>query len=216
MKERQLTVLIADDAPEDRAVLHDALSRDPAARYAVIEAESGARALELCRERSPDCLILDHDLSDLSVLDVLKELAVEEGAPAFAVVVLISAGDAQLAVEAMKSGALDYLEKDHARGAELRRVVSHAIEKAEHLRLVAAREHELIERKRAPEADLAVLRREAAGREQGEEAWQVARAGAGSQRVVVSPRRAYFTIKPKSSCGCSKRRSGRVMNRSSL
>ena len=43
MKERQLTVLIADDAPEDRAALHDALSRDPAARYVVIEAESGAQ-----------------------------------------------------------------------------------------------------------------------------------------------------------------------------
>ncbi len=45
MKERQLSVLIAAATPEDRARAHDALSRDPAARYVIIEAESGLRAL---------------------------------------------------------------------------------------------------------------------------------------------------------------------------
>ena len=119
-------------------------------------------------------------------MDALKKLAAEEGSPACAVVVLVGAGDAQLAVEAMKSGAHDCLEKDRARGAELRRAVSHAIEKAEQRRRDAARERELIEKNRALEASLAALRREDAGREQGEEAWQVARAGAGSQRAVVS------------------------------
>jgi PAS domain S-box-containing protein len=185
MKERQLIVLIADDAPESRADLREALSRDPAARYVVIEAASGAQALELRRARKPDCLILDHDLPDLSGLDALKELAAEEGSPACAVVVLVDAGDARLAVEAMKSGAHACLEKSRAREEDLRHAVSHAIEKAEQLRRDEARERELIEKNRALEADLAALRREKAGRERGAEAWQVARAGAGSQRVVA-------------------------------
>ena len=116
----------------------------------------------------------------------LKKLAAEEGSPTCAVVVLVGAGDAQLAVEAMKSGAHDCLEMDRARGAELRRAVSHAIEKAEQRRRDAARERGLIEKNRALEATLAALRREDAGREQGEEAWQVARAGVDSQRAVVS------------------------------
>src|SRR5215813_2394548 len=184
MKERQLTVLIADDALEDRAALRDALSRDPA-RYVVIEAESGARALELCHARKPDCLILKGVLPDLHVLDALKRLAAEEGAPACGVVVLVDAGDLRLAVEAMKSGAHDCLEKGRAKGAKLRRAVSLAVERAERRR-DAARERELIEKNRALEADLAALRREDAGRKQGEEAWQVARAGAGSQRAVAS------------------------------
>jgi PAS domain S-box-containing protein len=186
MKERQLTVVIADDAPESRAALLDALSRDPSARYVVIEAESGDRALELCRARKPDCLILNGDLPDLHVLDALKKLAPEEGSPTCAVVVLVDAGDAQLAVEVMKSGAHDCLEKDRAEGAELRRAVSHAVEKAEQRRRDIARERELIEKNRALEAGLDALRREDAGRERGAEAWQVARAGAGSQRVIIS------------------------------
>jgi len=82
-------VLIADAAPEDCAALDDALSRDPAARYVVIEAESGLSALELRRTRRPDCLVIGHDLPDLSGLDVLKKLAAEERSPACAVVVLI-------------------------------------------------------------------------------------------------------------------------------
>ena len=192
MSERPLTVLIVGDAAEDRAALHDALSRDPAARYVIIEAESGARALELCHARLPDCLILDDDLADLHGLDVLKKLAAEEGAMACAVVVLVGAGDTQLAVEAMKSGAYDCLEKDRAKGEELRRAVSRAIERAEQRWQDTAHERELIERNRALEASLASLQREAAGREQGQEAWQVARAGVGSQRVDVSGLESVF------------------------
>src|SRR5262245_16226513 len=186
MKERQLTVLIANDAPEDRAALHDALSRDPAARYVVIEADSGAKAIELCRARMPDCLILKGDVPDLHVLDALKKLAAEEGPPACAVVVLVDANDARLAVEAMKSGAHDCLEKSRAKGAELRRAVSQAVEKAERRRRDVARELELIEKNRTLEADLAALRREDARREKSTEARQAARAGAGSQRLGVS------------------------------
>jgi PAS domain S-box-containing protein len=193
MKERQSSVLIVAAAPEDRAALRDALSRDPAARYGITEMESGLRALEVCRAWKPDCLILDLDLTDLSGLEALKEITDEEEMAARAVVALVGAGDAQLAVEAMKSGAQDCLEKGRAGGAELRRAVSRAIEKAEQRRQASAREHELIKKNLALEADLAVLRREAAGRGQEEEARQVARAGAGANGAAVSrPERAFY------------------------
>jgi FixJ family two-component response regulator len=192
IKERQSSVLIVAAAPEERAALRDVLSHDPAVRY-VIEAESGLRAFEVYRAWKPDCLILDHDLPDLSGLDALKGLTAEEGEMTCAVVALVGAGDAQLAVEAMKRGAHDCLEKGRAGGAELRRAVSQAIEKAEQRRLASAREHELIEKNLALEADLAILRREAAVRGQEEEAWQVARAGAGASGAVVSrPERDFF------------------------
>lgn len=104
-KERQLTVFIATDPLENRATLLDVLSRDLAARYLGIEAQSRVRAFEPCRARKPDCLILKGALQDLYVLDALKKLAAKEGSPAYAVFVLFDAGDAQLVVEAMKNGA---------------------------------------------------------------------------------------------------------------
>jgi DNA-binding NarL/FixJ family response regulator len=53
----------------------------------IIEAESGARAVELRSARKPDCLILNQDLPNLSGLDALKKLAAEERSTACAVVV---------------------------------------------------------------------------------------------------------------------------------
>src|SRR5262245_17879437 len=97
MNKRQFIVLIADEAPEDRAILHDAFSGDPSARYVVIDAESGLRALELCRARKPDCLILNSYLPGLSVTDALKKLTGDEGSPACAVVALVDAGDTRSA-----------------------------------------------------------------------------------------------------------------------
>jgi DNA-binding NarL/FixJ family response regulator len=161
MKERQFSVLIAAAAPEDRAAMRDALSRDPAIHYTVIEAESGDQALELCLARMPDCLVLDHDLPDLSALEALKKLAAEEAQPACAVVVLVGAGDARLAGEAMESGAHGCLEKGRARGEELIRAVSHAIEKAGRQRRSA--EHERVTVGAARRAPMAAATGSAAG-----------------------------------------------------
>jgi DNA-binding NarL/FixJ family response regulator len=44
----------------------------------IIEAESGARAVELRSARKPDCLILNQDSPDLSGLEALKKLVAEE------------------------------------------------------------------------------------------------------------------------------------------
>src|SRR5262245_39306457 len=127
MEKRPVSVLIVDGAPEYRADLRETLMRDQAARYSVIEAETGAHAIELCRALSPDCLIVDQDLPDRSGLDLLKQLAAEDGSLNCAVVMLVGARATRVVVEAMKSGARDCLEKNRARGEELRRVVSHAI-----------------------------------------------------------------------------------------
>src|SRR5262245_66678088 len=91
MKKRRASVLIVDGASQDLADLRETLLRDRAARYSVIEADTGASAIELCRELSPDCLTLDQDLPDQSGLDVLKQLAAENGSLDCAVVVLAGA-----------------------------------------------------------------------------------------------------------------------------
>jgi K+-sensing histidine kinase KdpD/CheY-like chemotaxis protein len=164
MKEQQFSVLIAAAAPEVRTAIHDALSRDPAIYYVAIDAESGLRALELRSARRPDCLILDHDLPDLSTLEALKKLAAEERAPACAVVVLVGAGDVRLATEAIESGAHCCLEKNRATGEELLHAVSQAIEKAERQRRFAEREQltrELATRAEAEQTEKKIRRLQA-------------------------------------------------------
>jgi PAS domain S-box-containing protein len=169
MDERQRAVLIAAGAQEDRATLRETLLSDPEARFSVIEAESGARALELRRARSPDCLILDDGLPDMSAVEAIERLTAEDGSLSCAVVVLVDAGATRIAVEAMKSGAQDCLEKDRAHGEELRRAISQAIEKAD-------RQRQVVESKAGPAGDgydvaarFAALQREVAERRRVEE-----------------------------------------------
>jgi two-component system, LuxR family, response regulator FixJ len=58
-----------------------------------------------------DCLLLDIQLPGMSGLDVLRRLAEDDDAPA--VLVLTGAGDVPMAVEAMRLGAFDFVEKPY-------------------------------------------------------------------------------------------------------
>src|SRR5262244_451308 len=94
MSERQQIVLIACNASEDRARLREDIANDPTPRYVIIEAESGVRTIELCRDRSPDCLILDDALPDLAGIDVIKLLTAEGLTAPCPIILLIGAGEA--------------------------------------------------------------------------------------------------------------------------
>jgi FixJ family two-component response regulator len=70
---------------------------------------SGRELLDILDHLLPACLLLDLDAPDSSGLDVLRQIG--ERRPAWPVVALSACADVALAVEAMKLGALDFLEK---------------------------------------------------------------------------------------------------------
>lgn len=71
--------------------------------------ESARVFLEALKEKVRGCVITDVRMPEMSGLDLLKRL--NEVAPELPVIVITGHGDIQLAVEAMKSGAADFLEK---------------------------------------------------------------------------------------------------------
>jgi len=99
------TVLVIDDEPPIRKLLRMGLATEG---YEVLEAPNGKCALDLMA-RQPDVIILDLGLPDMQGLDLLRMLrAQSEGA---AIVVLSSRGDEPGKVEALDSGADDYVTK---------------------------------------------------------------------------------------------------------
>ena len=100
------SVLIVDDDDGLRGVLAD---RFRFWGHDVTTAESGTRALELAAAKGFDLILLDLAMPGLSGLDVLARLP-ETGAEA-EVVVLTAHGSLEMAVEAMKAGADDFLAK---------------------------------------------------------------------------------------------------------
>src|SRR5262245_30944963 len=99
-------IFIVDD---DSAVL-DALSLVFSLEgYEVSGFQNGDSFLATARARTPAGVILDVHMPGRSGLDILKELNAEQyPSPIF---IISGKGDIQMAVEAIKNGAFDFIEK---------------------------------------------------------------------------------------------------------
>jgi DNA-binding NtrC family response regulator len=100
------SVLIADDDRAHRRMLGATLE---AVGLECRFAADGEAALEEASARPPDLLLLDLRMPRLDGIGVLRQLATR--LPALPVVVITAHGDVRSAVEAMKLGARDFLEK---------------------------------------------------------------------------------------------------------
>jgi DNA-binding NtrC family response regulator len=77
--------------------------------YAAQSAGSSAEALALLDSFRPDCALLDYNLPGLDGLQLMA--ALREREPELPVIILTGHGNVQLAVEAIKAGAQNYLAK---------------------------------------------------------------------------------------------------------
>ncbi|MGY4347579.1 FixJ family two-component response regulator [Bradyrhizobium sp. GM7.3] len=102
---------------DDDAAVRDTLSMVlKAAGYEVICFADGAALLSVARSRTPAAVLLDVHIPGKSGLDILNELHGEDyPAPIF---MISGQGDIAMAVGAIKSGALDFIEKPF-RGSEI-------------------------------------------------------------------------------------------------
>ncbi len=99
-------ILVVDDEEAMREVLQRRLR---GRGFRVRTAADGEEAVRLAAQFAPDAILSDVVLPDLSGLDLLAKFRAGDGAPP---VILITAhGTIDLAVEAMKGGALDFLTK---------------------------------------------------------------------------------------------------------
>jgi two-component system KDP operon response regulator KdpE len=98
-------ILVIDDEPPIRKLLRMGLVTQG---YEIIEAPNGKAALQLLPQ-SPDLIILDLGLPDMQGLDLLKTVRAQD--EHVAIVVLSSRGDEAGKVEALDSGADDYVTK---------------------------------------------------------------------------------------------------------
>src|ERR1700755_1669269 len=99
-------IFVVDDDPAVRDTLSIVLS---SAGYEVICFADGVALLAVARTRTPVCILLDVNIPGRSGLDVLKELHGEDyPAPIF---MISGQGDIAMAVSAIKSGAIDFIEK---------------------------------------------------------------------------------------------------------
>lgn len=103
-------ILIVDDSETDRATYRRYLERSQVFGCSIMEGDCGEAGLEIFAEHQPDVVLLDYLLPDLDGLEFLQSMPVAQAAMP-AVIMLTGQGNEQVAVEAMKRGAQDYLIK---------------------------------------------------------------------------------------------------------
>jgi DNA-binding response OmpR family regulator len=120
------SVLIVDDEIYIRMTLSFALEK---LNFSVDTAASGTEALKKLAERSYAVMLLDLRIPGVDGMEVLKR--VPEIRPEVKVVIITAYGSVEAAVEAMKLGAVDFLQKPFD-PEEVRELVSSLMEQATH------------------------------------------------------------------------------------
>ncbi len=119
-------ILVVDDEEGLREFLAETLAGDG---HSVETQEDGQAALEELARRSYDLLVTDLKMPRLDGLELLRRVKAEQ--PELEVLVLTAYGSVDSAVEAMKLGAFDYLQKPLSSPAELRLLARRALERRE-------------------------------------------------------------------------------------
>lgn len=99
-------VVVADDCPLVRRAMGLLLATTPGLICAG-EARSGEAAIRACRRLTPDWLILDYDLGDMTAPDVVEQLHVLPNRPR----ILLHTGRADAADTAARLGLADGITK---------------------------------------------------------------------------------------------------------
>ncbi len=115
-------ILIIDDDTSLRRILEFNLRE---AGYTVHSAASGEVGLQLFAEAAPDLVISDMKMPGMTGMQVLH--AVKERSPETPLIMITAFGSVDMAVDAMKAGAYDYITKPFNRD-ELRLTVAKALQ----------------------------------------------------------------------------------------
>ncbi len=99
-------VLLIEDSPSVAEVYLGYLRWEP---YQVRHVETGAAALEALERELPHAILLDLNLPDMNGMEILREV-IKRGLPT-SVVIITAHGSIDIAVEAMRGGAFDFLVK---------------------------------------------------------------------------------------------------------
>jgi len=111
-------VLVVDDEANIRRVLAAQLSREG---YEVHTAEGGEQAIEVLQEHHIDLVITDLRMPNVDGMELLRHVVMMD--PDLPVVILTAHGTVDNAVEALKTGAFDYITKPFDQ-ADLRAIVA--------------------------------------------------------------------------------------------
>ncbi len=127
MEEQQIKILLVEDDEDDYVITRDMLSEIGGASYTLDWTPTYNTAFEAIKENKHDVYLFDYRLGEHSGLELLREI-VKSGSKS-PVIMLTGQGDHEVDIEAMRSGAADYLIKGKIDASALEHSIRYAIER---------------------------------------------------------------------------------------
>ena len=122
---QEIRILVAEKDPDFVALLEQSLA-ESGGSYVIGKVSSGKECLKKLREEKFDILLLDHLLSDGEGLDWLRRI--NESGVGIPTIFVTAKGDPRLAIEAMKEGVFDYINRSAECAKAFPFVVNRAVE----------------------------------------------------------------------------------------
>ena len=125
MKKKMNIALVEDN--RFHAMLFQQAIRERYPDFAIMVYETGKSFLAARKETEHDLIALDFNLPDMDGLQLLSLIRAEDAD--IPIILITGVGSEQTAVEAMKSGATDYISKSGDFGSTIPRVIKQAYQK---------------------------------------------------------------------------------------
>ena len=115
-------VLIVDDAPDNLAVLHDALDESG---YTVLVATGGETALAQAAQARPDVILLDAVMPGLDGFEVARRLKADPATASIPIIFMTGLTETEHVLQAFGAGVVDYVTKPVRTRELIARIESH-------------------------------------------------------------------------------------------
>lgn len=126
MSNGKIDVLLVEDNPGDARLL-EVFLRDSTVNFTIKHSQRLSDAVEHLSREHPDAVLLDLGLPDSQGLTTLRQA--RKAAPEVPFVILTGLNDQDLAIQAVREGAQDYLVKGHIASNGLTQSLRYAIER---------------------------------------------------------------------------------------
>lgn len=123
----KLSILLVEDNRADLVLIREYLAEQQTFSYDLLSAGMLESALELLTRREFDVVLLDLSLPDSSGVDTVRRMVT--GFPDIAVIVLTGLRDEKTALQCVRYGAQDYLEKRHLSPVMLDKSIRYSLER---------------------------------------------------------------------------------------
>ena len=127
MTDKPVSILLIEDNPGDRRLIHEMLAEAGNVAFDVQYADRLQAAMECLGQNGVEVILLDLGLPDSQGLETLRKVYAQ--ASETPIVVLTGLNDEMVGVQAINEGAQDYLIKGQVDTQLLRRTIRYAIER---------------------------------------------------------------------------------------